>query len=73
MTSHESAEAGKVPSCASVVWPEKLTMSPTAHVRLEEGVSITGVGGVLPAPTVMVTGALSDEIPCESVTRSLAG
>ena len=30
--------------------------SPTAQVRLADGVSITGVGTVLAIPTVMVTG-----------------
>jgi hypothetical protein len=42
--------------------------SPTAQVRLDAGVSITGVGAVLPPPTVMVTGALTDEAPRASVT-----
>ena len=62
------AEAGRVRSCASVACPEKLIVSPTAHVRLDSGASITGVGGVLPAPAMIVTGALTVEAPCESVT-----
>jgi hypothetical protein len=65
------ADAGRVPSCASVAWPEKLMVSPTAQVRLAEGVSITGVGAVLPGPTVMVIGALTEEAPRASVTWSL--
>jgi hypothetical protein len=55
MTCHESAEAGRVPSWTSVAWPEKLMVLPTAQVRLDDGVSITGVGAVLPPPTVMVS------------------
>jgi len=72
MIVQERAEAGRVPSSASVASPEKLMVSPTAQVRLDGGASITGVGGVLPWPTVMVTGALTDEAPCESVAFRVA-
>ena len=47
-------------------------LSPTAQVRLDAGASITAVGAVLPAPTVMVTGALREAAPRVSVTWSLA-
>ena len=64
-----SAEAGSAPSCVSVAWPEKLIMSPTFQVRLDDGVSITALGAVL--PTVIVFDAVS-VAPRLSVTRSAA-
>jgi hypothetical protein len=64
-----SADAGRVPSCASVAWPEKLIASPTFQVRLDEGESMTAAGAVLPA--VMVTVAVS-LAPWSSVTRRVA-
>src|SRR5262245_59370643 len=42
-----SADAGSVPSCASVAWPEKLIVSPTFQVRLEACESMTALGAVL--------------------------
>ena len=63
MKLHARADPGRVPSWTSVAWPEKLMVSPTAQVRLDVGVSITGVGAVLPPPTVMVIGVLSEEAP----------
>ena len=68
-TDQLSAEGSSAPSCGSPAWPEKPIMSPTFHVRPGVGVSITAVGGVLPA--VMVTEATS-VTPWSSVTRSLA-
>jgi hypothetical protein len=50
MSCQDSAEAGRVPSWVSLAWPEKVMVSPTAQVRLDGGVSITGVGAVLPGP-----------------------
>src|SRR3954447_12503275 len=47
-----SAEAGSVPCCGSVAWPEKLTELPTCHVTVELGASMTAVGAVLPTVTV---------------------
>jgi hypothetical protein len=48
----------------------KLTVVPTDHCRVEAGLSITGLGGVLP-PTLTVIGALVEEAPRASVTLSL--
>src|SRR5262245_42489372 len=69
ISDHVSAEAGSVGSCASVAWPEKLIVSPTFHVRVEAGESMTATGAVLPA--VMVTEVVS-LAPWSSVTRRLA-
>src|SRR5512133_110229 len=41
MNDQLSADAGSVPSWASVAWPEKLMTSPTFHVMLDDGASIT--------------------------------
>ena len=67
MRSHFSAEAGRVPSCASVAEPEKVRTSPTFQVVPAAGVVMVAVGAVL--PTVMVTEAVS-EAPTLSVTFS---
>ena len=63
-----SADAGSVPSCASVAWPEKLIVSPTFQVRLDVGESMTAVGAVFPAVTVTDAVSLA---PWSSVTRRL--
>ncbi len=62
---HESAEAGNVPSWASVAEPLKAIRSPTAHVRLECGAVIVGTGGVFPAEIATVSVA---DAPWGSVT-----
>jgi hypothetical protein len=69
ITVHVSADAGSVPSCASVAEPEKLIVSPTFHVSVDDGVEIVGVGGVLFA--VIVIGLETVEAPWLSVTCSL--
>lgn len=55
--------------------PESLAISWTSRYDgwLDSGASMTGVGGVLPAPTMIVTGALTVEAPCEKVLGSLTG
>ena len=58
MMAQLSAEAGSVPSCASLPCPEKLISVPTLHVVVLSGLSITAVGGVLGVPTVTVTDAM---------------
>ena len=63
-----NADAGSVPSCASVAWPEKLMVSPTFQVRLDAGESMTAVGAVFPAVTVTDFVSLA---PWSSVTRRL--
>jgi len=63
-----SADAGSVPSCVSVAWPEKLIASPTFQVTLGAGESMTVVGAVLPAVTVTDVVSLT---PRSSVTRRL--
>ena len=49
----DSADAGSVPSCASVAEPEKEIESPTFQVRLGFGVLITGTGAELLALIVI--------------------
>src|ERR1043166_4462650 len=44
MNDQLSRDAGSVPSCASVAWPEKGIVSPTFQVRLDEGESMTATG-----------------------------
>jgi hypothetical protein len=44
--SQESAEAGRVPSWASVAVPENVTTSPTFHRELAAGEVMVTVGGV---------------------------
>ena len=68
MSAHVSAEAGEAPSCASDARPEKPTTCPTRQRVVAAGVSITGVGGVL--PTLMATVETSLNPPL-SVTRRL--
>jgi hypothetical protein len=68
MNDQLSADAGRVPSCASVAWPEKLIVSPTFQVRLDGGESMTATGAVLPAVTVTDAVSLA---PWSSVTRRL--
>src|SRR5205814_2844339 len=63
-----SADAGSVPSCASVAWPEKLIVSPTFQVRLDVGESMIAVGAVLPTVTVVCAVSVA---PWSSVTRRL--
>ena len=63
-----SADAGSVPSCASLAWPEKLSVSPTFQVRLDAGASITAAGAVFPAVTVIAAVSVA---PWSSVTRRL--
>ena len=64
-----SREAGSVPSWVSVACPEKEIVSPTLHVSVAGGLSISGTGGVL--LTEIVIGWLVVEAPWLSVTRSL--
>src|SRR5258706_12979085 len=64
-----SADAGKVPCCGSVAWPEKLIVLPTAQVAVAAGPSMLAVGASLPAVIVTV---LSLVTPRVSVTRSRA-
>jgi hypothetical protein len=66
----ERAEAGSVPCCWSVAWPENEMRSPTLHVVPVAGVSIVAVAGVLFAE--IVTGALIADWFWLSVTRSFA-
>ena len=61
--------APSVPSSASVAWPEKLIVSPTAQVRALVGLSMNAVGAVLLTEIEIV--ALF-EAPPGSVTRSRA-
>ena len=70
-TDQDNRLAGNVPSWASVACPEKEITSPTCHRNPLAGVSMTGTGGVLAAPTVIVTDWVS-EAPAGSVTRSRA-
>ena len=46
-TVHDSAEAGRLPSSASVAVPENEIGSPTFHLSVESGAWITGTGGEL--------------------------
>lgn len=64
-----SADAGSVPCCGSVAAPENVITSPTFHVVPAAGVSITAVGGVLPAEIGTESVPLA---PDGSVTRSVA-
>ena len=64
---HDRAEAGRVPLWASVAPPEKLTVSPTFQRRLEDGLAMVAIGGVLPAVTVTASVSLAPRL---SVTRS---
>src|SRR6266700_8003398 len=65
ISDHVRSDAGSVPSCASVACPENGIASPTFHVSVDAGESMTAVGAVL--PTVMVTDAVS-VAPWSSVT-----
>src|SRR4051794_8266887 len=69
ITDHDSAEAGSVPSWASVAEPRKAIVSPTAQVNVDAGASIFAWGGVLPGVIVTVSVAVA---PWGSVTVSLA-
>ena len=70
-TDHVSRLGASVPSCASLAWPENAIASPTFHRRALVGASMTGTGGLLGGPTVMVTDSVSDA-PAGSRTRSCA-
>src|SRR5919198_1726625 len=71
ISDQSSLAAGTVPSCGSLAWPEKLIVSPTFQVSVGAGVSITAVGGELPAVIVTEAGSLTS--PLLSGTFSLAG
>src|SRR3954466_8455074 len=66
---HESAEAGKDPSCASDAEPAKEIESPTAQRSADVGEVIAGTGALLLAVIVLV---VLDDAPRESVTVSRA-
>src|SRR5215210_5428237 len=68
-TDHESRDAGRFPSLASVAEPRKLTVSPTPQVNVLAGASIVAVGGASPALIVTPSVPVA---PWLSVTRSLA-
>src|SRR5205807_9252329 len=68
-TCQVNADAGSVPCCGSVAWPEKVTTSPTAHVNDAEGESMNAVGASLPA---WIVTAFVSAAPNGSVTVSLA-
>jgi hypothetical protein len=70
ISDQDSLVAGSVPSCGSLAWPEKPIVSPTVQVRVGAGVSMTAVGGELPAVIVTEAGSLTS--PRLSVTFSLA-
>src|SRR5450432_4669571 len=55
-TTHESWLAASVPSSGSVAWPVNVMGTPTFHVKVDGGVSMTAVGAATPA--VIVIGAL---------------
>ena len=66
LSDQRSAEAGSVAPALLRAEPEKLIVSPTAHVVAADGAAIVTVGG---APTVIVV----DVVPCRppgSLTRS---
>src|SRR6266508_4325247 len=65
ITRQVKADAGNVPSWGSVACPEKLIVSPTAHVNDDAGASITAVGALFPAEMVTVFVSLA---PSVSVT-----
>jgi len=70
ISDQDSLVSGSVPSCGSLAWPEKSIVSPTVQVRVGVGVSMTAVGGELPAEIVTEAGSLTS--PRLSVTVSLA-
>src|SRR3954454_15739682 len=64
MTRQDSRAAASAPSSGSVAWPVNAIVCPAVHFRLAEGVSITGVGAVLPA---VMTKPCTDDAPKLSV------
>src|SRR5919204_1055485 len=68
MSVHVKPDAATVPSSASLAEPAKLITSPTAHLVVVSGRSISAVGGVLFGVTTI--GWLIEDWPVPSVTLS---